>query len=46
MDLKAEIAASGLSTSELAAMAWASTLTFRDSNKRSGANGARTRLVP
>jgi catalase-peroxidase len=45
-DLKAKILASGLSISELVGAAWASAATFRGSDKRGGANGARVRLSP
>ena len=45
-DLKARIRATGLSTSELVATAWASASSFRGSDKRGGANGARVRLAP
>ena len=43
---KAQIAASGLSVSEMVATAWDSARTFRGSDKRGGANGARIRLAP
>jgi len=44
--LKAKILASGLSVSQLVSTAWASASTYRDSDKRGGANGARIRLAP
>jgi catalase-peroxidase len=45
-DLKARLLASGLSISQLAATAWASAASFRGTDKRGGANGARIRLAP
>ncbi|PRY85563.1 catalase/peroxidase HPI [Donghicola tyrosinivorans] len=45
-ELKAQIAASGLSVSQLVTTAWASASTFRGSDMRGGANGARVRLAP
>jgi len=44
--LKAKVLASGLSVSQLVSTAWASASTFRGSDKRGGANGARVRLAP
>lgn len=45
-ELKAKIASSGLSTSEMVSTAWASASTYRHSDRRGGANGARIRLLP
>ena len=45
-DLKAKVLASGLSVSQLVSTAWASAASFRGTDKRGGANGARIRLAP
>ena len=45
-DLKAKVLASGLSVAQLVSTAWASAATFRGTDKRGGANGARVRLAP
>ena len=45
-DLKAKVLASGLSVSQLVSTAWASAASFRGTDKRGGANGARLRLAP
>ncbi len=45
-DLKARVIASGLTVSQLVSTAWASAATFRGTDKRGGANGARIRLAP
>lgn len=45
-DVKARIVASGLSISDRVTTAWDSARTFRNSDKRGGANGARIRLAP
>ena len=46
VDLKARVLATGLSVSQLVSTAWASAATFRGTDKRGGANGARVRLAP
>ena len=46
VDLKARVLATGLSVSQLVSTAWASAATFRGTDKRGGANGARIRLAP
>ncbi len=45
-DLKSKVLSSGLSVSELVSTAWASAATYRDSDKKGGANGGRIRLAP
>ena len=45
-DLKTRLLTSGLSISQLVSTAWAAAVTYRDSDKRGGANGARIRLAP
>ncbi|WP_017601768.1 catalase/peroxidase HPI, partial [Nocardiopsis lucentensis] len=45
-ELKAKVAESGLTIAQLVSTAWASASTYRDSDKRGGANGARVRLAP
>ena len=45
-ELKRKVLSSGLTTSQLASAAWASASTFRGTDKRGGANGARVRLTP
>ena len=45
-DLKAKVLAAGLSVSQLVSTAWASAASYRGTDKRGGANGARIRLAP